>query len=295
VGGHKKHRECHRSEVRQTPDQQSEERRNAPWEDTRSIVSAAPLVFAPWPRRGNYSSRDTIAWERFHDGETWRNCRGHDQQTVHWYCLHLDNTYMDAMLVSYDLCTAPMGIFDRADVRLVLDIGGGTGAFASAVFKRHGDRIITITGQLYAAENDGRYNNKIFPLNGFLAARGLPGVIVDMFGFFPFGESTMDVIHTSWTYHHGFPRTTLFEIQRVLRPGGYFLLRMMPGFRAHMPALRDFAKSQGWVVLADRDKCRAGFLRGHSDANASQFAITDTVMAFRMPLPANWMATTYDA
>ena len=276
------------------PDNQSRVPRNAPFEATKSVVSAAPLVFAPWPRRAEYS-RQTMAWERFHDGETWKHCGSQHQSTVHWYCLHLDTEYMEAMLEAYDVCEAPMGIFDRADVRLVLDIGGGTGAFAAGLFRRHGDRILTITGQLYAAENDGRYNHKVFPLTGFPAARGFPGVIIDMFGFFPFGESALDVVHTSWTYHGGFPNEVLFEIHRVLRPGGYFILRMTPTFTRFMQNLRQFAASQGWVVLADKDHCRAGFMRGHSHANASDFAKTDTVMAFRMPLSPSWIARTYDA
>ena len=38
----------------------------------------------------------------------------------------------------------------------------GTGSFAESVFKWHGDRVIVITGQLWAAENDAKYSRQ-FP------------------------------------------------------------------------------------------------------------------------------------
>ena len=36
------------------------------------------------------------------------------------------------------------------------------GAFAEAVHAIHGDRVLVLTGQLWAAENDARYNRQ-FP------------------------------------------------------------------------------------------------------------------------------------
>ena len=93
-------------------------------------------------------------------------------------------------------------------VRLALDLGGGTGAFAEAVFRWHGDRVVVMTGQLWSVENDAQYG-KQFPQVGVLAARGHVGVIMDMYSFLPFGESSLDAVHTSWTFHRGYPRTTL--------------------------------------------------------------------------------------
>ena len=123
----------------------------------RSIAALAvgqpPALFPPWPARGTFDE-GAIAWERFNEGDLWRGCRAGSQ--LHWYCSHLGRSYYDETLALFDACIDPIGIFGRADVRLVLDVGGSTGAFAEAVHRRHGDRVLVVTSQLWAAENDDR-------------------------------------------------------------------------------------------------------------------------------------------
>jgi hypothetical protein len=50
------------------------------------------------------------------------------------------------------------------------------------------------------------------PFMQLIAARGFPTVAVDIYSFFPFGESTFDVVHTSWVYHSGFTRHAIMEM-----------------------------------------------------------------------------------
>jgi len=104
----------------------------------------------------------------------------------------------------------PDHVFDRPDVRLVLDIGAGNGNLAVNLFRRYGDRIITVsTTLIVAAETVPTLPP---PFMQVIAARGFPTVALDIFSFFPFGESTFDVIHTSWVYTSGFTRHAIMEM-----------------------------------------------------------------------------------
>ena len=173
-------------------------------------------------------------------------------------------------------------------MRLALDVGGGTGAFAEAVYNWHGDRVVVMTSQLFATENDNKYKTQ-FPQAGILAARGYVGVMFDMYSFFPFPESTLDVIHTSWTFHMGYPRTTLFEIHRVLRPGGYLIVRQMANTQIELVNLRDFAKAHNWTTVFDKTGCT------FDKSGGGISNLKDTILAYRMPLTVNWKQSAYSS
>lgn len=252
-------------------------------EAAAAVVAAAPQVWRAWPARAHYEDKH-MPWERYPDGELWRGCRTGNK--AHWYCNHISVDYFDNTRNIFNGCIEPLGIFKRADVRLALDVGGGTGAFAEAVYKWHGDRVLVMTSQLFATENDVKYSLQ-FPQAGILAARGHVGVMFDMYSFFPFGESTLDVVHTSWTFHTGFPRTTLYEIFRVLRPGGYLIIRQMANTQVVLPPVRKFAAEHNWTTVFDKMGC--SFDKG---GVVSQ-SIKDTVLAFRMPLPQTWKQSAY--
>lgn len=100
-------------------------------------------------------------------------------------------------------------------IRIGLDIGGGTGTFAARMKERN-ITIITSTMNL-----DG-------PFNSFIASRGLIPIHVSIFQRLPFFENTLDIVHSMHVLSNWIPDTmlefTLYDIYRVLRPGGLFWL-----------------------------------------------------------------------
>lgn len=131
---------------------------------------------------------------------------------------------------------------------------------------------------LWAAENDHRYGGRQFPQAGVLAARGYAGVVLDAFGVLPFAESSLDLVHSAWTYHDGLPTRTLYELHRVLRPGGYLLLRQMLGGgaeRAQLQQVAAFGARLNWTSVG-------------ASPHGRVCAGAGVVAAFRMPLPRAW-------
>ena len=97
-----------------------------------------------------------------------------------------------------------------------------------------GDRIVCITGDSFITTSGARKGaNLEWPSQRILAAKGLPSVMIDGVSFLPFGESTLDALHTSWFFHHGVPWTTLWEMYRVVRPGGFLILRSFPAWEVY--------------------------------------------------------------
>ena len=182
----------------------------------------SPQVFAPWPQRKNM---DAIDWRRFPDGKAWQKCQKSLNPTeTHFFCTHLQKHVGEGAAHSLDVTKA---LFKRGDVRLVLDLGGSTGSFCSEVHHSFGDRIVCITGEmLFPPPNREHERKLLWSPHQVSAARGLPSVVVDAMSYLPFGESTLDVLHSSWLFHTGVPPLALYEVYRVLRPGGYFIIRL---------------------------------------------------------------------
>lgn len=128
-------------------------------------------------------------------------------------------------------------------VRLVLDVGGAVGGFGRALHRKYGDRIVTTTANRYVEDS----HHLVYPFAQYIAARGFPSVVFDKDSFFPFADSTFDLIHSSWSYHSGFSRVTLFEFYRVLRPGGFLVLRAIASSRHTLDRVLAFALEHGWV------------------------------------------------
>ena len=187
-------------------------------------------------------------------------------------------------------------------MRLVVDVSGGTAAFAAGVQEVYGDRLVTLTTNIFSSETEqahdrgGDEGKSVFPpIHEANGIRGFASVTSDLFSFLPFGESTMDVIHTRWAYHTGFPRATLFEFQRVLRPGGWLILRQMAGHAVTSGTLDRVvvvAKGMGWRRARTTD---ANHTWGTTDsmANNRSARCNDMLMIFQMPVPRRWglMAT----
>ncbi|XXG39415.1 hypothetical protein AAC387_Pa01g0378 [Persea americana] len=108
------------------------------------------------------------------------------------------------------LSTKPPGT-----VRIGLDIGGGTGTFAARMRERN---VTIITSTM---DFDG-------PFNSFIASRGLVPIHMSVAHRLPFFENTLDIVHSMHVLSNWIPDTilefTLYDIYRVLRPGGLFWL-----------------------------------------------------------------------
>ncbi|CAN1174880.1 Probable methyltransferase At1g29790 [Linum perenne] len=100
-------------------------------------------------------------------------------------------------------------------IRIGMDIGGGSGTFAARMSERN-ITIITSTMNL-----DG-------PFNSFIASRGLIPIHYTVTQRLPFFENTLDIVHSMHILSNWIPDTmlefTLYDIHRVLRPGGLFWL-----------------------------------------------------------------------
>ncbi|XP_073002938.1 probable methyltransferase At1g29790 [Typha latifolia] len=100
-------------------------------------------------------------------------------------------------------------------IRIGLDIGGGSGTFAARM-KERDVTIITSTMNF-----DGPFNN-------FIASRGLVPVHISVAHRLPFYDNTLDIVHSMHVLSNWIPdimlEFALYDIYRVLRPGGLFWL-----------------------------------------------------------------------
>jgi len=211
---------------------------------------------APWPARINL---DNLDWAAIPNGEKFRRCgqrakRG-EQHGDHMYCKYYTREYLDwagQMPGSEPFGDPPNHIFDRPDVRLVLDLGASTGVLARHLYAKYGDRIVTVSATLITA---GEVGGAPPPFLQTIAARGFPTVALDLFSYFPFGESTFDVIHSSWAYTAGYSHLALLEMYRVVRPGGFLVLTVWDKAAGTRGSLRveKVAHTLGWRVIDKRE------------------------------------------
>lgn len=112
----------------------------------------------------------------------------------------------------------------RGGIRIGFDIGGGAGNFAARMAERN---VTIVTSTLEAGGKQ---------MNEFIAARGLFPLLLSPSQRFPFFDSVFDLVHTMNALDEGgapalgqASRTDaleflMFDIDRVLRPGGFFWL-----------------------------------------------------------------------
>ncbi|KAG6401134.1 hypothetical protein SASPL_137979 [Salvia splendens] len=108
------------------------------------------------------------------------------------------------------LATKPPGT-----MRIGLDIGGGVATFAVRMRERN-VTILTTSMNLNG------------PFNNFIAARGVVPLYISISQRLPFFDNTLDIIHSMHVLSNWIPAQLLhfmvFDIYRVLRPGGLFWL-----------------------------------------------------------------------
>ncbi|KAG6491630.1 probable methyltransferase At1g29790 [Zingiber officinale] len=100
-------------------------------------------------------------------------------------------------------------------IRVGLDIGGGSGTFAARMWERN---VTVVTSSM---NFDGPFNN-------FIASRGLVAMHISVAHRLPFYDNTLDLVHSMHVLSNWIPDAmlefALFDIYRVLRPGGVFWL-----------------------------------------------------------------------
>ncbi|XP_073147049.1 probable methyltransferase At1g29790 [Henckelia pumila] len=100
-------------------------------------------------------------------------------------------------------------------IRIGLDIGGGVATFAVRMMQRN-VTIITTSMNLNG------------PFNSFIASRGMIPLYMSISQRLPFFDNTLDIVHSMHVLSNWIPTTLLhfvvFDIYRVLRPGGLFWL-----------------------------------------------------------------------
>ncbi|WOK96514.1 hypothetical protein Cni_G05221 [Canna indica] len=103
----------------------------------------------------------------------------------------------------------------RGSIRIGLDIGGGTGSFAARMRERN---VTIVTSTM-------NFNG---PFNSFIASRGLVPLHISVAHRLPFYDGTLDIVHSMHVLSNWIPDAmlefALFDIYRVLRPGGLFWL-----------------------------------------------------------------------
>ncbi|CAN1123003.1 Probable methyltransferase At1g29790 [Linum perenne] len=100
-------------------------------------------------------------------------------------------------------------------VRIGIDLGGGVATFAVRMKERN-VTIITTSMNLNG------------PFNNFIAARGVVPMYISISQRLPFFDNTLDIVHSMHVLSNWIPTTLLhflmFDVYRVLRPGGLFWL-----------------------------------------------------------------------
>ncbi|ERN12141.1 probable methyltransferase PMT19 [Amborella trichopoda] len=138
-----------------------------------------------------------------------------------------------------------------APIRLGLDIGGGSGAFAAHMRRRCNATILTTTLDLDA------------PHGEIAALRGLPPLHITLHHRFPIFDSTMDLVHCGRAVNRWIPTVTMeflfYDIDRVLRAGGllwfdHFFCKMVDLDKVYGPLMRKMGyKKLRWITANKTD------------------------------------------
>ncbi|OEL14784.1 hypothetical protein BAE44_0024193 [Dichanthelium oligosanthes] len=125
-------------------------------------------------------------------------------------------------------------------IRIGLDIGGGSGTFAVRMRER-GVTVVATTVNLNG------------PFSAVVAARGVVPLYVSVAARLPFFDNTLDIVHSMHVLSGWIPpaalQFALFDVYRVLRPGGFFWLDHFFCGEAEMAAYVEVVESVGFGKL----------------------------------------------
>lgn len=139
----------------------------------------------------------------------------------------------------------------KGTIRIGLDIGGGTGSFAVRMREQQ-VTIVTTTLNLGG------------PFNNFVARRGVLPLYMTVSQRLPFWDNTLDLVHSMHVLSNWIPDVSLqfilFDIDRVLRPGGILWLDhffcLAPQLNStYLPMIESLGYSKlKWVLGAKLDR-----------------------------------------
>ncbi|KAJ7533832.1 hypothetical protein O6H91_13G066800 [Diphasiastrum complanatum] len=133
-------------------------------------------------------------------------------------CFDLNGLEKQRWMVARDRHDFPLDqvlALKNGTIRIGLDIGGGTASFAA---RMHEHNVTIVTSSL----------NLKGPFNEFIALRGLVPLHLTISQRLPFFDNTLDLVHSMHVLSNWIPQESLefllYDIDRVLRPGGLFWL-----------------------------------------------------------------------
>lgn len=167
----------------------------------------------------------------------------HDREIHRW----LPREGKSAMEFTFD---EVLELKNPGTIRIGLDIGGGAGTFAVRMMERN-VTIVTTSMNFNA------------PFNNFIASRGIVPLYITISQRLPFFDNTLDIVHSMHVISNWIPTTLLqfllYDIYRVLRPGGIFWLDhffcRLDQWQEYKPLIESIGfKSLKWVEGRKLDK-----------------------------------------
>jgi hypothetical protein len=209
----------------------------------KNYTEPYPLPDAFWKAPGD----DKVIWTA-HTCKNFECLRTRVKEKVFADCLDcfdLEGREKNRWTVSGDLdftVDEVVGL-KNGTIRIGLDLGGGTGSFAVRM-REHNVTIVTTTLNLNG------------PFNNFVALRGVVPIYMTASQRLPFFDNTLDLVHSMHVLSNWIPTETLefilYDIDRILRPGGIFWLDHFFCIRNQLALYEPLIEQLGYTKLKYR-------------------------------------------